>query len=89
MSDCCLQLIGGKALTSVLRAPKCGVIPVNIARGMLVDECALLAVVEDGQIRLPDLMGCKKEAALYEGLVAPTASGLEHCSHRRIHGSHA
>lgn len=46
---------------SVLRAMKRGAILVNIARGMLVDEDALLAAVKDGQISAAGLDVLQKE----------------------------
>lgn len=46
---------------SVLRAMKRGAILVNIARGMLVDEGALLAAVKDGQISAAGLDVLQKE----------------------------
>jgi phosphoglycerate dehydrogenase-like enzyme len=46
---------------SVLRAMKRGAILVNIARGMLIDESALLAAVKDGQISAAGLDVLQKE----------------------------
>jgi len=46
---------------SMLRAMKRGAILVNIARGMLIDESALLAAVENGQISAAGLDVLRKE----------------------------